>query len=370
MHLATAISDIEYDLRSANRLHNNDRNQHTRSPRGQAATTQPPPAVTHAHQAVHRFHHLTHHLLPQAEQNYIQTIQHERHLSARLDALRVRRNILLKQPLGQHKPPNRTNDTDIDDAHNNNSNNSNNNNNRHEHMKEKLLAMLDNDTVALKRWHNAKLEYEHVQQVRQRKNTTTTTPPSSLLQPWWPFFQRIGRHPLDQTTVPRNQGKRCSDVDVDVDVDVGVLEPPPPGVPCFQCSYNANQGTLQFKTRQQYTSVTVVLTETRLSGTATVTMQVHPVMALKPTAPTDVTDFFAATPEPSLPGVFIRNHVWLWMNTDAANEKVIEKYKQEQRDRRRQNLVAELLQGLVDAVCESVASKYEGEEGLRVVNDE
>jgi len=28
------------------------------------------------------------------------------------------------------------------------------------------------------------------------------------------------------------------------------------------------------------------------------------------------------------------------------------------------------LQGLVDAVCESVASKYEGEEGLRVVNDE
>jgi hypothetical protein len=288
--LQVDLCDIEYDLKSAHLLLNNDKSNHKRSPRIKfnttATTSNEHPAIVHAAELITKYNHLTKHLQPAVEKEYLEVVQRERNLSKQLNNLTLKFNILKKNNIYQkYESSDEKLVTELQST-----------TTRDDSIRQEIIEMLINDDIALKRWHKAKIEYDKVRRhwmrglVRSkvinaaRPILATTTTSTSVLHQWFQHFEAIA-----------NQSKKNS----------GFIE----SLPCFQCSIYNNVRScndedtpsatlLQFKTRLGYKTATVLLKEVNKGNVIDGCTNIHitsiqPLSVVKPniTFPIDVSKY-------------------------------------------------------------------------------
>ena len=257
--MSTAIADIEYDLRAANLLINNDRSHHVRTSRNSINSTEN--GTTHvaihcASELVHHSEHLRHVLLPSVEEEYVNLAVRERALTSRLTSARSRLQLLQSScTLSKREEEKEKFDTckerGGDGTESKRSSGSSNSSNSSSSVRSKILQLLVNDEIALLKWHQAKVEYEtrrkrnvvpFAKEKKEKKSDDESNGGGHLLSQWFACFAEAGakleleesrrRNNVDVGTREKNATATTTDamvaekevVEEVLDVDVDVVE--------------------------------------------------------------------------------------------------------------------------------------------------
>ena len=320
--MQTAILDVEYDLKQSNLLINNERkNNHTRSSRN--APSLDPSSTDHiliqtAHHLIQKQQHLDQYLQPIADENYIQSILEESNLLDRLQSLQNNKNFTPSPQIGYS----------IEESE------------QQDEITSKIHQLLMNDEITLKKWNEAKLEYERevlLQSPTHFIATTTTTTSPSILQQWCPFFQKniLSKQSIPPSSMTANNND----------------------LPCFN-AVSSTATKLSFRTRRNDTTAIILLQTT---SNDTITMSIQSSLSKKKRKTIDVTSYLTrTTPNFNNSFHFIASVVWLELDKRIFNSiktsDVLARYLQKEHDSIIEKTMNDLVLHLIDTISEKKES--------------